>query len=272
MRRRSSGGSTPATSRPSTVMVPLVASIMRLIIRRVVVLPQPDGPTRTVRSPSGTSKETLSTAVVPSGKRLVTDSKLINCRPWSSGFRPESGRVVWQRSTRGVNGPSTRRRRDHVDVLTQPYRPDSGTTVTILAGPGDLTREAVEAVAWGGERLALAPAALERVAAGQAELAALLAGGARVYGVSTGTGWLASVDLDAAAQGTTSATSSSAGRSAGRRGWRRPRPGPCWWHGSAICSAGMPGSGRGCAGSWSTGSTTGSCRPSPGPGPAAPGR
>jgi hypothetical protein len=30
----------------------------------------------------------------------------------------------------------------------------------------------VEAVAWGGERLALVPAALERVAAGQAELLA----------------------------------------------------------------------------------------------------
>jgi histidine ammonia-lyase len=69
-----------------------------------------------------------------------------------------------------------------------------------LAGHRDLTREAVEAVAWGGERLALAPALLERVAAGQAELAALLAGGARVYGVSTGTGWLASVDLGPAAQ------------------------------------------------------------------------
>jgi histidine ammonia-lyase len=72
--------------------------------------------------------------------------------------------------------------------------------VIVLAGPGDLTREAVEAVAWGGEPLALAPAALERVAAGQAELASLLAGGARVYGVSTGMGWLASVDLDPAAQ------------------------------------------------------------------------
>ena len=69
-----------------------------------------------------------------------------------------------------------------------------------LAGPGGLTREAVEAVAWGGERLALATAALERVAAGQAGLAALLAGGARVYGVNTGMGWLASVDLDPAAQ------------------------------------------------------------------------
>jgi histidine ammonia-lyase len=72
--------------------------------------------------------------------------------------------------------------------------------VITLAGPGDLTREAVEAVAWGGGRLAVAPAALERVAAGQAELTALLAGGARVYGVNTGMGWLASVDLDPAAQ------------------------------------------------------------------------
>jgi histidine ammonia-lyase len=72
--------------------------------------------------------------------------------------------------------------------------------VITLANPGDLTREAVQSVAWGGERLALAPAALERVAAGQAALAALLAGGARVYGVNTGMGWLASVDLDPAAQ------------------------------------------------------------------------
>jgi histidine ammonia-lyase len=72
--------------------------------------------------------------------------------------------------------------------------------VITLAGHRDLTREAVEAVVWGGQPLALAPAALERVAAGQAELAGLLDGGARVYGVNTGMGWLASVDLDPAAQ------------------------------------------------------------------------
>jgi len=72
--------------------------------------------------------------------------------------------------------------------------------VITLAGHRDLTREVVEAVAWDGEPLALAPAALERVAKGQAELAGLLAGGARVYGVNTGMGWLASVDLDPAAQ------------------------------------------------------------------------
>ena len=67
-----------------------------------------------------------------------------------------------------------------------------------LAGNRDLTREAVEAVAWDGQRLALAPAALERVAAGHARLLELLAGGARVYGVNTGTGYLAGVDLDEA--------------------------------------------------------------------------
>jgi histidine ammonia-lyase len=71
--------------------------------------------------------------------------------------------------------------------------------VITVAGPRDLSREAVEAVAWGGARLTLGPAALERVAAGQAELAALLAGGARVYGVNTGMGWLASVDPEAQA-------------------------------------------------------------------------
>jgi histidine ammonia-lyase len=72
--------------------------------------------------------------------------------------------------------------------------------VITLAGHRDLTREAVEAVVWDGEPLALAPMALERVAHGQAELAGLLAGGARVYGVNTGMGWLASVELDPAAQ------------------------------------------------------------------------
>jgi histidine ammonia-lyase len=70
--------------------------------------------------------------------------------------------------------------------------------VITLAGNRDLTREAVEAVAWGGQRLALAPAALERVVAGRARLLELLAGGARVYGVNTGTGYLAGVDLDEA--------------------------------------------------------------------------
>ena len=87
---------------------------------------------------------------------------------------------MWQPCTQGVNGALNACPRDHDSHPTQPYRPDSGTVALItLGGHQDLTREAVEAVAWGGERLALAPEALERVAAGRAELLALLAGGAR---------------------------------------------------------------------------------------------
>ena len=88
---------------------------------------------------------------------------------------------------------------NHTGPTTVPRPGPDHATIT-LAGPEDLTREAVEAVAWGGRPLALHPTALERVAAGQAQLAALLAAGTRVYGVSTGAGWLASVDLDPAAQ------------------------------------------------------------------------
>ncbi len=43
------------TSSPPMVMRPLVGSISRLTIFMLVVLPQPDGPTRTQISPAGTS-------------------------------------------------------------------------------------------------------------------------------------------------------------------------------------------------------------------------
>ena len=49
MPRRSLTGSTLVTSSPLTVSVPDVGSIIRLIIRIDVVLPQPDGPTNTVK-------------------------------------------------------------------------------------------------------------------------------------------------------------------------------------------------------------------------------
>jgi Aromatic amino acid lyase len=136
---------------------------------------------------------------------------------------------VWQPCTQGVNGALNACPRDHDSHPTQPYRPDSGTVALItLGGHQDLTREAVEAVAWGGERLALAPEALERVAAGRAELLALLAGGTRVYGVNTGTGWLASVGLDEAAQAGHQRKLLLGRRPAGRHGCRPPRRGRCW--------------------------------------------
>ena len=54
MPRRSCGGIARHDVLPSTRIVPPVGSIMRLIIRSEVVLPQPDGPTNTVIRPAST--------------------------------------------------------------------------------------------------------------------------------------------------------------------------------------------------------------------------
>ena len=95
MPRRSSATSIEAVSRPSTEIVPDVGVIMRLTMRKVVVLPQPEGPTRTVIWPVGASSVRLSTATEPASRpspplasasrepfdaspyRLVTPSKRI---------------------------------------------------------------------------------------------------------------------------------------------------------------------------------------------------
>jgi hypothetical protein len=58
-------------------MVPCVGSIIRLTMRRLVVLPQPEGPTRTVIRPVGAVRVRSSTAVVPSGNCFVTASNRI---------------------------------------------------------------------------------------------------------------------------------------------------------------------------------------------------
>src|SRR3954468_7157021 len=58
-------------------MRPLVGSMSRFTIFNVVVFPQPDGPTSTEISPSGTSRLSSVTALVPSGKRLETESRRI---------------------------------------------------------------------------------------------------------------------------------------------------------------------------------------------------
>ena len=65
MPRRSSTASMLSTSRPSMKIGPPVGSIRRLIMRRVVVLPQPDGPTSTQSSPSTISRLSSSTATLP---------------------------------------------------------------------------------------------------------------------------------------------------------------------------------------------------------------
>ncbi len=78
MPRRSFTGSTVDTSAPSTVTVPEVGSIIRLITRSAVVLPQPEEPAKTVSGPLETSRLKWSTATAPSAYTLVAVSKLIN--------------------------------------------------------------------------------------------------------------------------------------------------------------------------------------------------
>src|SRR5690606_1724155 len=62
MCRRSSSGWRLRTSSPPMRISPEVGSTSRLIIFIVVVLPHPDGPTKTTSSPAGMSRVTLSTA------------------------------------------------------------------------------------------------------------------------------------------------------------------------------------------------------------------
>src|SRR3954471_17184694 len=58
-------------------MWPDVGSTRRLTIRIVVVLPHPDGPTRTAICPTGTSRDRSLTATVPSAYCLRTRSSTI---------------------------------------------------------------------------------------------------------------------------------------------------------------------------------------------------
>src|ERR1700690_4128778 len=62
MLRRNSVTSRVAASTPSMRMRPLLGSMRRLTILRLVVLPQPDGPTRTQILPAGTVNERSFTA------------------------------------------------------------------------------------------------------------------------------------------------------------------------------------------------------------------
>src|ERR1043166_2826343 len=79
---RSRGGSRmpyagEETTRPAMLIVPLVGCSSPAMQRKVVVLPQPEGPSRTTISPAGTAKLTPSMAGRPIAnclRRLVTSS------------------------------------------------------------------------------------------------------------------------------------------------------------------------------------------------------
>ena len=65
------------TLSPILISPPLISS-SPATIRIIVVFPEPDGPTRTMNSPSPISIVTLSTAIVPSSKRFVTSANAIS--------------------------------------------------------------------------------------------------------------------------------------------------------------------------------------------------
>src|SRR5690242_11409994 len=102
-------------------MRPPVGSIIRLIMRSDVVLPHPDGPTSTVILPVGAVRLSASTATVPSGYSLVTDSnRIIGSSPHSCGgsgtgfarsFEPPRRRL--RRRHDFVSGPDDTRVRRH---------------------------------------------------------------------------------------------------------------------------------------------------------------
>src|SRR2546426_539856 len=96
MLRRSSWAGTSWTSVPRTKIWPDVGSMSRLIIFRVVVLPHPEGPTRTTSSPAGMVRLRLRTAgALPPGKTLETAS----IRMAGSAERPGFVDTVPPRST-----------------------------------------------------------------------------------------------------------------------------------------------------------------------------
>src|SRR6266542_1219840 len=72
-----SGGSMSLTTRSPIRIDPDVTSSSPATIRSSVVLPQPDGPTKIMNSPSLTVRFISSTASVPLGKRLLTPSNSI---------------------------------------------------------------------------------------------------------------------------------------------------------------------------------------------------
>src|SRR6186997_1220494 len=71
-------GARSFTTLPPIVSLPSVMSSSPAIIRSAVDLPQPEGPTRIMNSPSPTSRLMSLTASEPSAKTLVIPSRVIS--------------------------------------------------------------------------------------------------------------------------------------------------------------------------------------------------
>src|SRR5215472_9000677 len=90
---RSRGVSSLTTRSPTTIRPPVACS-SPAIMRSTVVLPHPDGPTRTISLPSGMTRLMSFTATVPSGKVFATSSSTIcdiAAYPFQLSLEPERG-------------------------------------------------------------------------------------------------------------------------------------------------------------------------------------
>ena len=88
-------GGVLVTSSPPTSTVPEVGSLKPAIIRSVVVLPQPEGPSREKNSPAATSRSMPSTTRVPPNSLV---------RPRSDTAEVAAGGTATARVSAGVTG------------------------------------------------------------------------------------------------------------------------------------------------------------------------
>src|SRR5215475_4642334 len=85
--RRRSTALAAVMSWPSSSTRPDVGSIKRLIMRRIVDLPHPEGPISATSSPAETSSDSDPTATVPSSYVLPTPSRVIVAAFGAGGVR-----------------------------------------------------------------------------------------------------------------------------------------------------------------------------------------
>src|SRR5439155_25780908 len=123
--------------RPSTSTCPAVGSTSRFTIFRVVVLPQPDGPTSTTTCPAGTVSDRSSTAGGPLAEyRFVTwrNSTSTPCRPSGMAGTVSEGYALVTRAILPTSG-GVCRPKGRAECLGPDRSDRRGTARTSPPGP-----------------------------------------------------------------------------------------------------------------------------------------
>src|SRR5436190_8131482 len=94
------------TTRPPMRISPPLSSSSPAVSRSTVVLPEPDGPTRTSSSPSAISRSTLSTATMPPGNVFVMPARVTSAI--SASVRVSGDQVAVPESAALRNAPLVR--------------------------------------------------------------------------------------------------------------------------------------------------------------------